>query len=152
MHVVHQYSLRLGPDPTSRTGAECPLPQLSVPNHRAYADAWLLKRPQSGSEQIDVKTAPSWRQRPAKHLVGGGVRVGWLMRKALQKTGPTFFGVRGIVIIIQRDPGLRRGMATSTCCTRSCRFQIGKRITARCWSSTRRLVRSTGWATGQTAT
>ncbi|CAK9106864.1 6-mannosyltransferase MNN10 (Bud emergence delay protein 1) (Mannan polymerase II complex MNN10 subunit) (M-Pol II subunit MNN10) [Durusdinium trenchii] len=26
------------PDPTSRTGAECPLPHLSVPNHRAYAE------------------------------------------------------------------------------------------------------------------
>ena len=29
-----------GPDPTSRTGRDCPLPDLSVPNHRAYSDAW----------------------------------------------------------------------------------------------------------------
>ena len=29
-----------GPDPTSRTGRDCPLPELSVPNHRAYSDAW----------------------------------------------------------------------------------------------------------------
>ena len=30
------------PDPTSRTGRDCPLPELSVPNHRAYSDARYL--------------------------------------------------------------------------------------------------------------
>ena len=37
--VVHIMS-DSGPDPTSRTGRDCPLPDLSVPNHRAYSDAW----------------------------------------------------------------------------------------------------------------
>lgn len=27
------------PDPTSNTGVDCPLPDLSVPNHRAYTEA-----------------------------------------------------------------------------------------------------------------
>lgn len=34
-----QFYVAPGPDSTSRTVKECPLPELSVPNHRAYADA-----------------------------------------------------------------------------------------------------------------